>query len=203
MLTGETKFFIAVLFFTALIISVAVYLVLQPPQAIPNLDRTTAQRLGPATARVTLVEFSDYQCPACKTVSPELKKLLAKYPSSLQLVLRHYPLPQHTLALELAKSAEAAGMQGKFWEMHDLIFERQATMSAKGIVEMAADLKLDLDSFEKDRRSKQVEEKIALDKVDALRAGVNSTPTFFINGYPLQFRSIDDIDIAIEKQLTK
>lgn len=145
---------------------------------------------GTANPKVILVEYSDFQCPACALYYPILKQLTNQFSDQLQFVYRHFPLPSHNNAKLAATATEAAGIQGKFWEMHDLIFENQNTWSeqknAKEVfLEYAANLNLDIEKFKNDLDSATVKNKVANDEISGKKAGVNSTPTFFLNGTKL------------------
>lgn len=139
-------------------------------------------------ALVTLVEFSDFECPACGATAPAVKDLLAAYPDQIQLVYRHFPLDGlHKYARLAAYASEAAANQGKFWEMHDVLFEKQAEWSAADDVKAtfvgyAQELELDADKFVEDLDSQEIKDKVNKDVTDGNLAKVQATPTFFING---------------------
>ncbi|MBI2482284.1 MAG: DsbA family protein [Candidatus Vogelbacteria bacterium] len=141
---------------------------------------------GSTNPTATIVEYSDFQCPACGSYYSIIKELLTKRPD-VALVYRHYPLPQHLQAKIAATAAEAAGAQGKFWEMHDMLFDNQAVWSDKTsapeiFIGYAAALKLDLDQFRADVASATTTTAINDDLASGRRSRVNSTPTFFIDG---------------------
>jgi protein-disulfide isomerase len=138
--------------------------------------------LGPEDAEVTIVEYSDFQCPFCARVVPTLNQIRDTYGDKVKLVYKHLPLGIHPEAGPAAAAVEAAGMQGKFWEMHDKIFAGQRELSDAKYVEWARDLGLDLDRFDTDRKSEAVRARIAKDEEEAQRLGVSGTPAFFING---------------------
>ena len=132
---------------------------------------------GSAQAKVTIVEFSDFQCPACRQAESALKQILADYPQEVRLVYRHFPLTQiHQQAMAAAELAEAAAAQDKFWQMHDLLFERQNEWAENGgkLAEYRQELGISSDGTYKD--------KIGQDVSEARRLGINATPTFFVNG---------------------
>jgi protein-disulfide isomerase len=138
---------------------------------------------GPADAPVTLVEYGDYQCPYCGAAYPVVKRLQKALGKKLRFVFRNFPLTQaHPYALMAAEAAEAAALQGKFWEMHDLLFEQQAFLDPDVIPSWAQDIGLNLDKFRNDINQGIVEERIKKDRQSGIRSGVNGTPTFFING---------------------
>lgn len=137
---------------------------------------------GKPTATVTLVEYGDYQCSHCGEAFPLVKKLLKDFPNELVFVFRNFPLQEsHPEALGAAQAAEAAGIQNKFWEMHDLLFEQQSQLNKSNFIYFAESLNLDIDQFEKDYNSENVMSQIESDIESGIRSGVNGTPTFFVN----------------------
>ncbi|MBX4215487.1 DsbA family protein [Candidatus Parcubacteria bacterium] len=143
---------------------------------------------GAKNPKVTMIEYSDFQCPACGAYEPLLAQAQAEFKDTLQFAYRHFPLTQiHQNALLAAQASEAAGKQGKFWEMHDLLFQKQSEWSnsatAKALFEgYAATLKLNAARFAADIDSKEVEDAIKADFEEGLRLGVNATPTIYVNG---------------------
>ena len=137
---------------------------------------------GKQGATVTLVEYGDYQCGHCGFAHPLLKKLLKQYSSELLFVFRNFPLQEsHPAAMIAAQAAEAAGLQGKFWEMHDLIYEHQDELDENNLVYFAEALDLNIERFLRDSKRQVVLSKIESDFESGIRSGVNGTPTFFIN----------------------
>ncbi len=138
---------------------------------------------GPADAPLTLVEYGDYQCPYCGAAYPVVKRLQKTLGKKLRFVFRNFPLTQvHPYALIGAEAAEAAALQGKFWEMHDLLFEQQALLKPEIIPSWAKKIGLNLEQFENDIKQDVTEKRIKEDRQSGIRGGVNGTPTFFING---------------------
>jgi NhaA family Na+:H+ antiporter len=143
---------------------------------------------GNPNARVTLEEFADFQCGACGAYYPELKKIEAEFGDRLRVIFRERPLvPTHEHALIAAQAAEAAGMQGRFWEMHDKLYENQKAWSeAKDVVTMFVDyakqIGLDPDRFMCDLNGEVVAARIFQDGKRAHALGIDATPTFFVNG---------------------
>jgi protein-disulfide isomerase len=137
---------------------------------------------GPKDARVTIVEFSDFQCPYCSKVGPTLEKVLDDYPNDVRVVYKHYPLSFHKQALPAALASEAAGRQGKFWEMHDLLFQNQRNLSYEAFKGYASQLGLDVAKFEEDYKSPELAKQIEADVALARSLGVTGTPGFFVNG---------------------
>ena len=138
---------------------------------------------GAADAPLTLVEYGDYQCPYCGAAYPVVKRLQKTLGKRLRFVFRNFPLTQsHPYALIAAEAAEAAALQGKFWEMHDLLFEQQALLEPKIIPTWAERLGLDLEKLGNDISQGVGEGRIQEDRQSGIRSGVNGTPTFFVNG---------------------
>jgi protein-disulfide isomerase len=147
---------------------------------------------GKASAPVTLVEFGDYQCPSCGYYYPMVEEVLRRIPDKVKLEFHHYPLIQmHAHALAAAMAAEAAGDQGKYWEMHDMLYKHQAEWSnipnpEAQFLAYAADLGLDANKFMRSVKSTDVEKRILEDIQRGSVAKVGGTPSFFINGKPLE-----------------
>ncbi len=160
----------------------------QPPKSDSKaLERGDSYKISSTSAKVTVVEFADFQCPACGAAHPIVKQILEQYQGKINFVYRHFPLPQHKNAELAAEAAEAAGEQGKFWQMHDLIFQNQKEWSESSqaldlFISYAKGLGLDEEKFKKALSENKFAEKIIRDKNDGSAVGVNSTPTFFING---------------------
>jgi protein-disulfide isomerase len=141
---------------------------------------------GNINASITLVEYGDFQCPYCRRAHPLVKRLLRERANDLLFVFRNFPLRKiHPHAYISAVTAEAAGKQGKFWEMHDLIFENQNKLTTNYLLSLAEDIGLDLAQFAKDSKSEEILDKIERDFESGIHSGVNQTPTFFLNGSPL------------------
>ncbi len=159
---------------------------------LANAVSTSDWIQGNKDSKVVLVEYSDFQCPACKIFYSFLKDIESKYGSKIQFVYRNFPLSQHANAMLAAQAAGAAGKQGKFWEMHDMIFEGQdtwATQSSadaeKTFASYAQSLQLNIDQFKKDLNSTEIKVKIEDDYQGGIKSGINATPTFFLNGKKL------------------
>lgn len=139
-----------------------------------------------ALVKVNLVEFSDFQCPACAAAEPGLKQVKETYKDQVNVIFRHFPLPQHTNGTKAAVAAEAAGEQGKFFEMGDKLYASQdewgETQDPTSIfIRFAEELGLDTEKFKADLSSNKYTDKIKRDQTDGITLGVNSTPTFFIS----------------------
>jgi protein-disulfide isomerase len=147
---------------------------------------------GNPNADVILFEFSDLQCPACKSYFPVVQQMNEEFEDDVLIVYRHYPLTSiHPNAQEAAMAAEAAGKQGKFWEMHDELFSTQSQWNSLGrpnsfFTDLAEDLQLDLDQFKADLKNKDLKAKVKRDQQTGDIAGVTGTPSFFLNGKKLQ-----------------
>jgi protein-disulfide isomerase len=143
---------------------------------------------GNLTGKVTLVEFGDIQCPACGAYEPIVRQVTADNADILKVVFKHFPLTQiHQNALLAAKASEAASNQGKFWEMHDIMYDHQAdwsgSLSARdAFIGYATTLGLNIEKFKTDMASQAVEDKIVAEYKEGTNLGVQGTPTFFVNG---------------------
>jgi protein-disulfide isomerase len=145
-----------------------------------------APRRGPAAARVTLVEFSDFQCVYCAQAEPTVQRVLATYPNDVALVYMNFPLTSiHANAQRAAQAFLAAARQGQAWPMHDLMFQHHNDLSDANVVSWAQSLGMDIAQFNADRAGAEIADEIAQDKALAISLGVEATPTFFINGRKL------------------
>jgi protein-disulfide isomerase len=167
------------------------------PVQVTEPGAEPAHSHGEAKAPITLEEFGDFQCPPCGLLHPILKQLETEMgPQKLRVIFREFPLvPTHTHALNAARAAEAAGLQGKFWEMHDLIFENQNVW--KDLFDVrptfegyASKLGLNLEMYRRDIGSQLVEQRIFLDGKRGHALGVQGTPTLFMNGREVPFESL-------------
>lgn len=167
------------------------------PAAITEPGAAPAHAEGPADAPVTLEEFGDFQCPPCALLHPVLKMMEKEYGANLRVIFREFPLvPAHEHALSAARSAEAAGMQGKFWQMHDLIYTNQNAWKSAFDVrpifeEYAKTIGLNLERYRQDLTSETVQTRIFLDGKRARALGVKGTPTVFLNGQEVPFPSLE------------
>jgi protein-disulfide isomerase len=152
---------------------------LSDPVSIPVAG---APAVGPANAPITLVEFSDFQCPYCSAAVGQLKEVLKLYPTQVKLIFKQFPLEIHPQADLAAAAAVAAHSQGKFWALHDAMFAHPESLSRKGILSLAQQNGLEVNRFENDIDSTVVRETVVRDVQDGNQAGVEGTPTVFING---------------------
>jgi len=138
---------------------------------------------GPETAPVTLVEYGDFECPYCAAASVILKKVQEIMGDQIRFVFRHFPLTQiHPHAEPAAEASEAAGVQGRFWEMHDLLYENQPMLDASHLVGFAQELGLDTRRFQSELEGHVHRPRVREDFLSGVRSGVNGTPAFFIDG---------------------
>lgn len=162
---------------------------------------------GAANPKVSLVEYGDFQCPACASYAPLVEKAILEYGDRLSFTYRHFPLPQHKNALAASYAAEAAGKQGKFWEMYTLIFDRQTKWSesytaAQTFEGYAKELNLDIAQYKKDVSSSETKEGVSYDRKTGEASGVQSTPSFFLNGKKMQNpRTYEELKALIEYAL--
>lgn len=159
-------------------------------------------------AKVTVVEFGDYQCPACAAAHPAVKAMEEKYKDNkdFNFVFRNFPLPMHRNALAAAQAAEAAGEQGKYWAMNGSLYEHQKEWGESGdaitfFLRYAKDIGLDIDAFQKAITDEKFTDVIAKDKNDGNTLGVNATPTFYINGEKIAGIPGSDFAAKIEEAL--
>jgi len=163
----------------------------QPPPQL-SLDQRIKQAIkvptegspskGPANAPITIVEFSDFQCPFCGRVVPTMQEVMKDYDGKVRMVFRQHPLPFHPNAMPAAKASLAANEQGKFWEMHDKLFENQKDLSDDTITKIAKDLGLNMKKFNDSRNSTKFDAQIQDDIKFAEANGATGTPSAFING---------------------
>ncbi len=211
----ETKFLSIILILTLVLFLGGIYF-LSKTQSSSNtqdnkvlqINYSRGQKIGSDSAKVKLVEFSDLQCPACLAAEPTIKAIRALNNPEVQLIYRHFPLPQHIHSKQVAYLAEAAGEQGKFWQMHDRLFETQDQWSAlpdatNFFMDLVKELGLDEVKVKEVLEKGAFKSKIDEDIAEAQTLGVNSTPTFFINGQRLNLRSFGDINTFINEELKK
>lgn len=215
-MTTETKILGIVLILTIVLLGGGVFLLSRGSSgssqavegtSVVQIDYSKGEKSGSDSAKVKLVEFSDLQCPACLAAEPVIKKIRATYPDQVQLIYRHFPLPQHTHGREAANFAEAAGEQGKFWETHDKLFDTQAEWSnladaSAFFLDLGKQLALDEDKV-KQAISITAKARIDDDVAEGQRLGVNSTPTFFVNGHRVNLQSFEDLNTVVADELKK
>ena len=171
-----------------------------PEPGGPKPGAQPAHERGPEKAVVTLEEFGDFECPACAKFYPIWKSLESKYGQRVRVTFRHFPLAlQHKRALTAAYVAEAAGLQGKFWEMHDKLFENRETWAKATDMESvflsyAKDLKLDVERFKQDRASDEVRHRVNQDFQRGRSLKIKATPTLFLNGVEIPYSDLKAVE---------
>lgn len=158
---------------------------------------------GGEKAPVTIAVFDDYQCPYCARLEPQLRQVLERYPQKVKLVIKQFPLRSHPQAMPAAKAALAAYRQGKFWEMHEKLFEKQKELNEAKIQELARSLGLDMDRFQKDMKDPEIERMIEQDLQNGFKIQVQGTPTVFVNGKLVRRADLRGILEAVESELKK
>jgi protein-disulfide isomerase len=170
--------------------------------SVANLDLSRAPVRGQPQAAVTIIEFSDLQCPFCASVTPTLRELMEQYPDQVRWVFKNFPLDFHADSPLAHAAALAAERQGKFWEMHDLIFANQRNLKRDNLLAEARSLNLDMDRFTADLDSADIRKQLEADKKEGQGLGVNGTPSFFMNGKPLSgAMPIEQFQAAINNEL--
>lgn len=165
---------------------------------------------GNKEATVTIVEYLDFECEACGAYYPVVKRLSEEFNGEVRFVSRYFPLPGHKNSQTSALAVEAAGRQGKYWEMHDIVFENQNSWGEKPaptpeVFEVyAQQLNLDIDKFKQDVASQEVEDRIERDRSSGVKLGIQGTPSFFLNGEKIQNpRGYEDFKVLIQSAISK
>ena len=212
-MTKELKIMLGI---AVLVIAGAAFLFIKGnPQSTTPADagllvRDNSDMTGDKNAKVTLVEFGDFQCPFCASMSPILKQIIDNYQGNkdFNFVFRNFPLPQHQYAKISAEAAEAAGAQGKYWEMNELIYANQNVWVPSPTpldiyAGYAQTLGLNVDQFRSDVQANKFSDKINTDLADGNALGVNSTPTLYLNGVKTPASNFTDLKSAIDAALAK
>lgn len=206
-LINRNKTFIGIVVVTLIILFAGVFLMSKGGTESTSTLISEDSQKSDSSAQLVLVEFGDYQCPACAVYHPFVKQLLSDFPGKVNFVFRHFPLPQHKNANIASYAAEAAALQGKFWEMHNKIYETQATWSnldnpKDTFIAYAVELGLNKDKFQSDLDSDFVKNIIKRGLSDGKVAGISATPTFFLNGEELTlFATYEDLKKSVEEKL--
>lgn len=159
---------------------------------------------GPANAPITIIEFTDYDCPFCRKTRATIDQVLETYGDKVQYVLRDFPLSFHKDAPKAHEAAHCAGDQGKYWEYSDILFNKQRSLQLDKLKNYAKDLELDLDAFNTCLDQGTYTERVAQGSQDGVAAGVSGTPAFFINGIPLSgARPFESFKKVIDEELTR
>ncbi|HXQ72086.1 MAG TPA: thioredoxin domain-containing protein, partial [Pyrinomonadaceae bacterium] len=175
------------------------WLMTEPPQPVQNVSVGDDPSRGSANAPVTIVEFTDFQCPACAAMHPVLEEVLKSYGDKVRFVVRDFPLNQHENARKAAEAANAANAQGKFFEYITLLFQRQKALDVPSLKKYASELGLDRARFDAALDRGLYAAEVAQDIEDGEMYGVGSTPTIFINGVQLKALSAEGLREAIDK----
>lgn len=160
---------------------------------------------GPENAPAILVEYGDFECPYCGSAYPVIKEVQHRLGDRLCFAFRHFPMTRiHPHAMQAAEAAEAAGAQGRFWEMHDLLYEHQDALDIEDLKRYAADLKLDTARFDRELDGHVYEDRIRKEFMEGVRSGVNGTPAFFIGGVRYDGPpELEEMLKAIEESIVK
>lgn len=168
-----------------------------------QIDISNSPFLGEETSPIAIVVYDDFECPYCAKAVPLLKQVVDKYQGQAKLVFKNFPLSSHRNARNAALTALAADRQGKFWEVHDLLYENYNRLNPKRIDELAAQTGLDLEQLKVDRADPQLNALITRDIDEGTAIGVRGTPTIFINGRLLQERSMAGFSRLIDEELSR
>ncbi|MBM4252085.1 MAG: hypothetical protein FJ146_08950 [Deltaproteobacteria bacterium] len=180
-----------------------VLLIKEPDAPLVQVDTKDLPVRGSAKAKVTVVEFADYQCPHCKMVAPTLDELVKKHPDKVKLVFMDYPIKGASSEL-IAQGAYCAGEQGKFWEFHDLAFEKQQDLaSSEAATNLAKTLKLDESKFASCLQSPAARARVAKSKAEGDRLGVTGTPAIYIGGRRVKSHDLADFEKVVQKAVAK
>lgn len=164
----------------------------------PSVSKTDHVQ-GNDNADLTIVEYGDYQCPYCGAAYPVLKELMKEFKGQVKFVFRNFPLSEmHPYARPAAIAAEAADLQGKFWEMHDVIYENQQSLNENFLFQLAEKIGLNLSQFKEDIQKPELEKKVDSDFESGIISGVNGTPSFFINGNKFNGGAEDLLELVRE-----
>ena len=173
-----------------------------PEPIVQKISVDDDPAMGPANAPVTVVMFSDFQCPACSATHPVLKKAIEAFPGKVRFVVRDFPLESiHANAFNAARAASAANAQGKFFEYGEFLYKHQDALDTASLMKYAADMGLNVKQFELDFNSEKTAAEIRKDQADGDNYVVNSTPTIFVNGVRVRDLSLDSLKAAIERAL--
>lgn len=171
----------------------------EAPRQLISVDDDPAK--GVATAPVTIVEFTDFQCPSCAAMQPILEEAIKTYGTKVRFVVRDFPLPSHTNAFKAAEAANAANAQGKFFEYTALLFQRQKALDVPSLKKYATEIGLDRARFDAELDKGTYRAEVRKDITDGEMYGVGSTPTIFINGIMLRTLSAEALREAIDRAL--
>lgn len=169
-----------------------------------KIDAGKSPTKGKADAKITIIEFSDFQCPYCSRATDTLNEVVKMYPNDVKVAFKHLPLGFHQQAMPAARATMAANEQGKFWEMHDKLFQKQNELGDPLYFNLAKEIGLDVEKFKADYASGKYDEAIKADMELARQNGIGGTPGFFINGVKLSgARPASDFKAIIDRLLQK
>lgn len=214
MIKTETKILAGILISTlALVIFAVFFLTKSTPsnngsKQTFNIDYSKGHKIGSDSAKVKLIEFSDFQCPACKAAQPTVDVILNLKNENLQFIYRNFPLPAHLNAKAAANFAEAAGEQGKYWEVHDKLFSTQSDWQSlpnpnEYFLKIGKELNLDEAKLKQALNKNSFADVVQADLNEGNSLGVDATPTFFLNGEKLTLSSFSDLIAAVKTALSK
>lgn len=170
---------------------------------IASIDTANSPFLGLPNAPVSIVVFSDFQCPYCSKLGPVFEEVLKKNPETVKISFKHFPIRGHEQAVPAAVAAIAAQKQGKFWEYHDLLFQNMRDLKQEKLQEIATSLGLNMDQFNKEMANPQNMGQISKDQQDGASAGVKGTPSLFVNGRKVKDRTAQGMQKLIDEELAK
>jgi protein-disulfide isomerase len=173
-------------------------LLVAPESPVFSISTVDQPSLGSAAAPVTIVAFTDYQCPSCAAIHPVLERLVKEYGDKVRLVTRDFPLNQHAEAYKAAEAAEAAREQGRYWEYTQLLMRNQSALSVDELKAYASELALDRPRFDAALNSGKFAETVQRDIEEGIKLGINATPTVFINGRRVSAKSYDELKANVE-----
>lgn len=215
-MSGEKKFIIGIFITTAVLLIGAGFFVNKKEPQISNEQKKILEInpndyiKGNKKAKVTLIEYLDFECEACGFYYPYVKQLTKEFNNDVRFVSRYFPLPGHKNGLPAALAVEAASKQDKYWEMYDIIFENQKNWGERAVAdptifeEYAKKIGLNMTQFKKDVDSKEVKDRVERDRLSGEQLGVDATPTFYLNGEKLQNpRSPEDFKNIIKTAISK
>ncbi|HET6979355.1 MAG TPA: thioredoxin domain-containing protein [Pyrinomonadaceae bacterium] len=174
---------------------------IEPVSPVFAISTSDQPSLGNANAPVTIVAFTDYQCPSCAAMHPTLERLVTEFGDKVRLVTRDFPLSQHTEALKAAEAAEAAREQGKYWEYIHILLRNQSALTVDKLKGYATDLALDRTRFDSALDSGKFSESVQRDLEDGMKLGINGTPTIFVNGRRVSVKSYEDLKATVQAAL--
>jgi protein-disulfide isomerase len=197
----------AILVGAALVLAVALAGCVRKPVSVgpanPAVAGASDHQRGKQDASVRVVEYGDFQCPACAAAYPGVKALSEEYGDRVTFVYRHFPLRQHQFAKKAAEAVEAAGAQGKFWEMHDKLYENQQNLTESDLTRYAEELGLDIARFNQELTGSTYAALVEQNLAAGLDAGVGATPTFFVGEQRIEGADITALKAAIDAALTE